>query len=212
MIDHEQLERIAEHYEAGDASADLDRADYDDSTMAEPMVTTSLRLPKPVMDAVRAVADARGMRPTALMREWVEQQVVDLATAAPHGRPDVRRGVPAMDRSIINPWFMTCFLGALVLTGLAAGLRLGSDQRAVLGWPASWPRSPRPSAGSNVGTRGSSRSWSRSARSARSTWHSSLRDEQWAGAPRARALNAVLFRTPATGTPDHPCASCRVAR
>src|SRR5262249_6573851 len=40
------------------------------------------------------------------------------------------------DRAIINPWFMVCFLGALVLTGLAAGLHLGSDQRAVLGWAA----------------------------------------------------------------------------
>jgi uncharacterized protein YdiU (UPF0061 family) len=79
-IDREQLERIAEDYQTGDASAELDRADYDDSTIAEPMVTTSLRLPKLVMDAVRAAADARGMRPTALMREWVEQQVVQQAT------------------------------------------------------------------------------------------------------------------------------------
>jgi hypothetical protein len=80
MMDREQLERIAEDYQTGDASAELDRADYDDSIVAEPMVTTSLRLPKPVMDAVRAAADARGMRPTALMREWVEQQVVEQAT------------------------------------------------------------------------------------------------------------------------------------
>jgi hypothetical protein len=79
MIDREHLERIAEDYETGDASAELDRADYDDSAVAEPMVTISLRLPKPVMDAVRAAADARSMRPTALMREWVEQQIVELA-------------------------------------------------------------------------------------------------------------------------------------
>jgi len=79
VIDREQLERIAEEYQTGDASAELDRAEYDDSSVAEPMVTTSLRLPKPVMDAVRAAADARGMRPTALMREWVEQQVVEQA-------------------------------------------------------------------------------------------------------------------------------------
>jgi uncharacterized protein YdiU (UPF0061 family) len=79
MIDRERLERIAEEYQTGDASAELDRAEYDDSSVAEPMVTTSLRLPKPVMDAVRAAADARGMRPTALMREWVEQQVVEQA-------------------------------------------------------------------------------------------------------------------------------------
>ncbi len=79
VIDREQLERIAEEYQTGDASAELERADYEDSIVAEPMVTTSLRLPKPVMDAVRAAADARGMRPTALMREWVEQQVVQQA-------------------------------------------------------------------------------------------------------------------------------------
>jgi hypothetical protein len=68
--DREQLERIAAGYETGDASAELDRAEYDDTTTAEPMVTTSLRLPKPVMDAVRAAAEARGIRPTTLMREW----------------------------------------------------------------------------------------------------------------------------------------------
>jgi hypothetical protein len=79
--DRERLEQIAERYETGDASAELERADYDDSTTAEPMVTTSLRLPKAVMDAVRAAADARGIRPTALMREWVEQHLLDQATA-----------------------------------------------------------------------------------------------------------------------------------
>jgi uncharacterized protein YdiU (UPF0061 family) len=79
-FDREQLEQLAEDYEAGDASAELERAEYDDSTTAEPMVTTSLRLPKPVMDAVRAAADVRGMKPTALMREWVEQHLLEQAT------------------------------------------------------------------------------------------------------------------------------------
>jgi len=80
-MDRQQLERIAEDYENSDASADLDRAEYDDTTVAEPMVTASLRLPKPVMDAVRAAAEARGMRATALMREWIEQQLVEQTTA-----------------------------------------------------------------------------------------------------------------------------------
>jgi uncharacterized protein YdiU (UPF0061 family) len=79
-FDREKLERIAQEYETTDASAELERAEYDDSTVAEPMVTTSLRLPKPVMDAVRAAAEARGVRPTTLMREWVEQQLLDQAT------------------------------------------------------------------------------------------------------------------------------------
>ncbi len=40
----------------------------------------------------------------------------------------------AMDRAIINPWFMPAFLGALLVTGLGAVLCLGSRYRAVLPW------------------------------------------------------------------------------
>jgi len=40
----------------------------------------------------------------------------------------------AIDRAIINPWFMICFLGTLVLTGLAALLHLGSAHRSALPW------------------------------------------------------------------------------
>jgi len=78
-MDRRQLERIAEDYQSSDTSEDLERAEYDGTVVAEPMVTASLRLPKPVMDAVRAAADARGMRATALMREWIEGQLVELA-------------------------------------------------------------------------------------------------------------------------------------
>jgi uncharacterized membrane protein len=38
------------------------------------------------------------------------------------------------DKAIINPWFMAAFLGALVLTGLAAILHLSGDRRNVLPW------------------------------------------------------------------------------
>jgi uncharacterized membrane protein len=43
----------------------------------------------------------------------------------------------SIDRAIINPWFMASFLGELVLTGLAAALHLGADERSVLPWTAS---------------------------------------------------------------------------
>ena len=90
-VDREQLEQLAAACETGDASAELERADYDDSITAEPMVTTSLRLPKPVMDAVRAAADARGVRPTALMREWVEQHLLEQAATGEHGQVSAGR-------------------------------------------------------------------------------------------------------------------------
>ncbi|RSM94650.1 DUF1772 domain-containing protein [Nonomuraea sp. WAC 01424] len=40
----------------------------------------------------------------------------------------------AIDRAIINPWFMLSFMGALAFTGLAAVLHLGQNVRAALPW------------------------------------------------------------------------------
>ncbi|GAA1041901.1 DUF1772 domain-containing protein [Virgisporangium ochraceum] len=53
------------------------------------------------------------------------------------GRSDDRTFVQAMQNinvAIINPWFMAHFMGALVLTALAAALHLPKDGRAVLPW------------------------------------------------------------------------------
>ena len=75
MTRRSNLGRIAEHYETHDASTELEGAESEDTTAAVPMVTTSLRLPKPIMDALRAAADSRGVRTTALMREWLEERL-----------------------------------------------------------------------------------------------------------------------------------------
>lgn len=40
----------------------------------------------------------------------------------------------SIDRAVINPLFLSTFLGALVLTGLAAVLHLGDDARTLLPW------------------------------------------------------------------------------
>ena len=54
------------------------------------------------------------------------------------GRSDNRTfvaGFQALDRAIVNPWFLaTGFLGAPVLTGIAALLHLAEGARAVLVW------------------------------------------------------------------------------
>ena len=43
----------------------------------------------------------------------------------------------SIDKAIINPLFMAGFFGALLLTGLAAGLHLDAHSRPVLPWVAS---------------------------------------------------------------------------
>jgi len=43
----------------------------------DPMVTTSLRLPKSLLDWVREQATAEHVKPTALVRRWIEQHHAD---------------------------------------------------------------------------------------------------------------------------------------
>lgn len=55
-------------------------------------------------------------------------------------RTDDRTFVAAfqsIDTVIINPGFPASLIGALLLTGLAAALHLGADNRSVLPWIAS---------------------------------------------------------------------------
>jgi uncharacterized membrane protein len=40
----------------------------------------------------------------------------------------------AIDRAIINPWFIPVFFGALVLTAVAAALSIGEERREALPW------------------------------------------------------------------------------
>jgi uncharacterized membrane protein len=40
----------------------------------------------------------------------------------------------AIDRAIINPWFIPVFFGALILTAAAAALSIGDERRDVLPW------------------------------------------------------------------------------
>lgn len=52
-------------------------------------------------------------------------------------RSDDRTFITAMQRinvAIINGWFLACFLGALVLTALAAALHVGAGLRPALWW------------------------------------------------------------------------------
>lgn len=70
--DAQQIRELATYYDEADTSQDLERAQRDDSVVAEPMVTTSLRLPRSTLNDLRHHAEERGVRPTQLIREWVE--------------------------------------------------------------------------------------------------------------------------------------------
>ena len=82
------LDELRAHYDHADQAAAL--ADATQETGTGPvLVSTSIRLPKTLMDAVRARAAAAGIPATTLMRDWIaariyaedssEQQVVSVA-------------------------------------------------------------------------------------------------------------------------------------
>lgn len=83
-----KLDEIAAHVETHDFSADMEEGVWETDTEADPMITTSLRLPKSLLDWVREEAAAQHIRPSGLIRQWIEQRrdaggaagVEDLAT------------------------------------------------------------------------------------------------------------------------------------
>src|SRR6266567_3866249 len=106
-------------------------------------------------------------------------------------RTDDRTFVAAfqsIDTVIINPGFPASFIGALLLTGLAAALHLGADNRSVLpSWQASAPRAADRDSGSCAhGTRHESHHGGRSSRTA------ARRRGRWQSAPRL--LGAHRYR------------------
>ena len=82
-MDNKKMRELREFYDTHDTSDEMDDGHWVTEVNTDPMVTTSLRLPKSVLDKVRAAARARGVRPTALMREWIETLVAQAGTTPP---------------------------------------------------------------------------------------------------------------------------------
>jgi hypothetical protein len=80
----DELEEMATHYDEHDTTQELEHAEPLAPLPAdEVMIVTSVRLPKPLMDKVRERARVRGVKPTALIREWVEAAVTEQDEAVP---------------------------------------------------------------------------------------------------------------------------------
>jgi hypothetical protein len=75
MTEPTKLQRLAEYYDTHDTSEELERAALVDEPMdPDPMVSLSLRLPKSLLDWVRAQARTEHTKPTQLIRRWIEER------------------------------------------------------------------------------------------------------------------------------------------
>ena len=69
-----KLNEIANYAEDHDFAAEMEQGTWEADTDADPMITTSVRLPKSLLDWIRQRAAAQHVRPSVLIRQWIEQQ------------------------------------------------------------------------------------------------------------------------------------------
>ncbi|MFC4560333.1 hypothetical protein ACFO4E_00530 [Nocardiopsis mangrovi] len=74
-MDPKRLEEIAAWADEHDFSEEIAESVPNDGAVENPMVTTSLRVPRNVMRGLRSAAEERGVKVTVLMREWLEERL-----------------------------------------------------------------------------------------------------------------------------------------
>jgi predicted DNA-binding protein len=72
-MDKKQIDELRNHYDTMDMTESIERAQPDDRTISpdEVMVSTSIRLPRWLMQRVRERAAEAGVPATTLMRQWI---------------------------------------------------------------------------------------------------------------------------------------------
>ena len=76
-MDDLTADELRRHYDDSDTSPDLESAERDSTTVGEPMVGITIRLPAPTLDAARTLARKDGVKVTALLRRWIEENVAE---------------------------------------------------------------------------------------------------------------------------------------
>lgn len=77
-----KMDELREYYDNHDTAEDLaaaleaGTAVYETDSVEDPMITTSLRLPRSVLQTIRERAATEGIKPTALMRRVIEASVL----------------------------------------------------------------------------------------------------------------------------------------
>ncbi|MGH3095817.1 MAG: hypothetical protein ACRDMV_07425 [Streptosporangiales bacterium] len=75
-MNKKELDELAAYADEHDFSAEMKSGQWHGAREPDPdpMISTSLRLPKSLLDWVRAQADDAHTKPTALIRAWIEEK------------------------------------------------------------------------------------------------------------------------------------------
>jgi len=128
VIRADVIRELADYYDKTDTTAEADSAILDETVVREPMITTSVRLPRPMMLELRSTAARRGMRPSDLIRELVAGHLAGDASVL--RSVTVREAKGGGKRSAKSGASEVSASKRLAAT---AGRRVASDKRAVAG-------------------------------------------------------------------------------
>ena len=73
-MDDREPDALCEHFDTTDLADAIDSATWETAVASDPMIVTSVRLPKSLLDWVREQASTEHLKPTALIRRWIEDR------------------------------------------------------------------------------------------------------------------------------------------
>ncbi len=108
---------LREHFDGADLSDAIDAAVWESDVESDPMIVTSVRLPKSLLDWVREQAAVEQVKPTALIRRWIEDR----------RRNSAERPVAAEDEAVTRLAERVSRLEAVALRVVAIDDNAGAD-------------------------------------------------------------------------------------
>lgn len=76
-MNEKRLNELREYYDNTDLSQEIEQAQPDDTTTADPMIGITVRFRKSALDQIRAEAARRGVKTTALIRDLAQSALAD---------------------------------------------------------------------------------------------------------------------------------------
>lgn len=96
-MDHEKLTELRRHYDGRSTAREMDGGRWEKDTDPNPMVGTSIRLPRDVLTWVREQAEAEGVGQSVVIRRAIER---DRAAATAGTEGDVRDRLARLEQAV----------------------------------------------------------------------------------------------------------------
>ena len=116
------MDAMRDHFDTSDLSGAIDSATWETDVDPDPMIVTSIRLPKSLLDWVREQAAEEQLKPTALIRRWIEDR----------RRNSARSQAGTVDDTVAQLADRVSRLEAVALRVVAADHDAGDDSMAGL--------------------------------------------------------------------------------